>query len=369
MRPSTFFAESLKTAWANKVPSALIMVLVAVMCATTLATVGRTAAAESLLADRLNSAGSRIITITEPAANSQGLINPATVSQASHLSTVDRAIGSLTAIDVLNGPIGDGGTRVPAWGIEGSLEDVMTLTAGRWPMPGEALVSHTAMEDLGMDHPAGWVQSPASDSGENWSVVGMFEPRPPFERYDAGIIYPTEPETNELTTLHVISTNSRVVGATQMTLLSMLDPPAPDHLTVNSPVSLAALQTELSSDFTTFSRALLFGVFGTGGLLVATVTLADVLVRRADLGRRRALGATRTIITALVVTRTLIPSLLGATIGAIVGVGLTIALEAIPPWEFVLGTAVLAVLTTTLSAVAPAVYASRQDPVRVLRTP
>ncbi|WP_425488280.1 ABC transporter permease [Nesterenkonia sandarakina] len=149
----------------------------------------------------------------------------------------------------------------------------------------------------------------------------------------------------------------------------MLDPPAPDHLTVNSPVSLAALQTELSSDFTTFSRALLFGVFGTGGLLVATVTLADVLVRRADLGRRRALGATRTIITALVVTRTLIPSLLGATIGAIVGVGLTIALEAIPPWEFVLGTAVLAVLTTTLSAVAPAVYASRQDPVRVLRTP
>lgn len=48
----------------------------------------------------------------------------------------------------------------------------------------------------------------------------------------------------------------------------------------------------------------LLGVLGAGALLVAIVVLADVFVRRKDLGRRRALGT----IVALVIARTLLPA-------------------------------------------------------------
>src|SRR5690606_14497339 len=50
--------EALSTTWANKVSTALVALLVAIMCATTLATVGRTAAAEQQVAERLDAAGS-----------------------------------------------------------------------------------------------------------------------------------------------------------------------------------------------------------------------------------------------------------------------------------------------------------------------
>ena len=119
----------------------------------------------------------------------------------------------------------------------------------------------------------------------------------------------------------------------------------------------------------TFGRTLLLGVLGGGALLVAIVTLADVLVRRKDLGRRRALGATRGAILFLVVLRTLAPALLGAALGVAAGLYATSRLGAMPPWPFTLGTATLALLAASVAAIPPALYAATRDPVRVLRTP
>ena len=52
MRFGSLLREALSTAWANKVPTALVTLLVAIMCATTLATVGRTAFVVRQLASR-----------------------------------------------------------------------------------------------------------------------------------------------------------------------------------------------------------------------------------------------------------------------------------------------------------------------------
>lgn len=369
MRLPNLLRESAKTAWATKVPSALIVLLVAVMCAATLATVGRTAAAEALLYERLDSAGARVLTVTEPSHDSHELINPSTIAMTAGLNSTERALGTITAIDVVNGAVGEGGERVPAWGVYGDLEDVAVLESGRWPQPGEALVSAEGMERMNLDAPTGWVTPTSADAAEDWAVVGSFRPRPPFGDYAAGIIYPLSEEVAAVTSLHVVLHDANLAGSAQSAVLQLLDPPAPDHLTVQSPLSMAQLQDELAGDFTTFGRTMLLGVLAGGAFLVAIVVLADVLVRRKDLGRRRALGASRGVIIAMVVLRTAMPAMAGAAVGIAAGIAAARAFEVHPPWDFTAGTAVLAILAACVSAVPPAVYAATRDPVAVLRTP
>ncbi|MBC7271176.1 MAG: permease [Actinomycetales bacterium] len=366
MRPLLILREALATAWAAKVPSALVVVLVATMCAATLATVGRTAAAEAQLLDRLDSAGSRVLIVADTARNE--LITPTIVDQTALLSTSERAVGTLIPVDVVNGVIGDGGTRVPAWGIHGELPAVATLLAGRWPGPQEAIASRDALRALGMDEKAGWVTLASSTLADDWSIVGVFEAREPFDDLEAGLLYPA-PTGRALDAVRVVLTSASVAPAAQAQALRLISAPSPDALSITSPVSLAALQEQVTSDLANFGRTLLLAVLGAGGLLVTVITLADVLVRRTDLGRRRALGATRGVIVALVVLRTVGPALCGAAIGTGLGIYLTARLGAAPPWEFTCGTVLLALLAAATSAVPPALYAATRDPVRVLRTP
>lgn len=177
MRPWLLVREALATAWASRVPSTLVLLLVATMCAATIATVGRTAAAEEQLLARLDSAGSRMLVVADAGGND--LITATIVDQAAGLSTTERAVGTLIPIDVVNGVVGQGGTKVPAWGVHGDLSAVATLTAGRWPGPGEAIVTDEARQRLGMDDPGGWVAQASTTVVDDWSIVGSFTPREP----------------------------------------------------------------------------------------------------------------------------------------------------------------------------------------------
>ncbi len=366
MRPTSLVREAVATAWATKVPTTLVALLVAVMCATTLATVGRTAAAEAQVAQRLDTAGARVLVVSD--ARNGDLIPEVVVDQARGLSTTERAVGVVVPVDVTNAVIGPGGTRVPAWTIVGDLADVLTLTAGRWPGPGEALVSARAQQELGMDHPVGAVQVASTSVVADHNVVGAFTPREPFGDYAAGVVIAAEPGTIA-DSLHVVVTDSSLAAPAQSAVIGLLDPPSFDAITVQSPVALADLQAEVAADLGTFGRTLLLGVLGAGALLIAIVVLADVLVRRQDLGRRRALGATRTTILTLVLARTLLPALLGAAIGTAAGLWIAGQWAATPPRTFTTGTATLAVLAALASTLPPAAYAAGRDPVRVLRTP
>ncbi|WP_141784003.1 ABC transporter permease [Ornithinicoccus hortensis] len=365
MRPWAVVREGLATAWANKVPSVLVMLLVAVMCGTTLATVGRTAAAEEQVADRLDAAGSRVLVVND--AQGQDLIPRAVVDQAAGLSVAERAVGVVIPVDVTNSVVGAGGTRVPAWAVVGDLADVASLERGRWPGPGEALVSAQGQLALRMDDPVGSVTLASTTEVTDYNVVGSFTPREPFTDYAAGVLI-AAPEDAVADSLHVVVTDSQVAATAQRAVLGLIAPPTFEAVTVQSPVSLAQLQEQVAGDLTTFGRALLLGVLGAGALLVAIVVLADVLIRRTDLGRRRALGATRSVIIGLVLGRTLAPALLGAVLGATAGLWIA-ATYAAPPPEFTAATATLALLAALASALPPALFAATRDPVRVLRTP
>jgi len=117
-------------------------------------------------------------------------------------------------------------------------------------------------------------------------------------------------------------------------------------------------------------RSLLLLILGVGGFFVAAVTLADVLIRRRDLGRRRTLGITRTDLTALVSGRALVTALIGAVVGCTAAVVTNlVAVGIATPAGFAVAVGVLATLTAGLSSLLPAFYATRLDPVNVMRTP
>jgi putative ABC transport system permease protein len=362
VRTGEIVREVLASARAQKVPTIMVALLSAAMCLTTLLTVGRSAAAQTQVLERLDQAGSRTVVVRD--SGSEALLNPGVIATINALGPVEAAIATGVARDVTNGPLGGrDAPKVPSWTVVGDIEVAAEVLAGRMPQPGEALVSAEAQRALGMDAPFGYV----TDGTNEYQVVGSFRARPVAEALANGVLV-SSPSTSG-TTLTILASSAKEVGTATSAALSVLRPIDPQSIRVESPQTLAQVQGQVSADLGDFSRSLLLGVLAAGAALTAVVVLADVLVRRADLGRRRALGATRGVITALVAGRTVLSGVGGAVVGMGVGLVLTTRMDAAPPLDFALGTAALAVLAASAASVPPALFAANRDPVRVLRTP
>ena len=362
MRPLILLREAWVSTRTRLVPALMVALLCASMCGTTLLTVGRTASAEAGVMTRLEQAGSLDLTIID--LSGSGLLSPTIVESVASLSTVDRAVGLTVALDARSGTLPTGGTLVPAWGVVGDMTAVATIISGRAPQPGEAMVSESSLPKLGHDGPTGFVIR----SGEEYPIVGIFIAREPFTDLNSGIVIATLPGT-AAHALHVIATSSDNVEVVQKVTLSVVSPPTPEDIAVQSAVALAALQGGIAADLHLFSRQLVLLVLGGGAILTLVVVLTDVLLRRADLGRRRALGATQQGLITLVLLRTLIAALTGIILGTTVALIVLITSDIIVPPSFVLGTIILTLLAALTASIAPATIAATRDPASVLRTP
>lgn len=356
----------LREAWLSTrtrlTPVFMIAILCASMCATTLLTVGQSASAEAEVMARMDQAGSRQLVVNDRYSN--GLLNDTVIESIAAIDIVERAVGFTVAQDMRSGHVPLGGHQVPAWGVVGDVRDVVTLIDGRAPEPGEAVVSATAVELLAFDGPSGYLVQGLREI----PVVGTFAVRAPFADMADGIIV-AAPEGTTAREIHVIADSASNMSVVQQQTLFAISADRPEDISVRSPVALAELQDAVAADLGQFGRQLILLVLGAGGAITAVVVLADVLLRRADLGRRRALGATRTTLVALVLIRTAI----AATAGVALGIGA--ALAATRNWavgiptEFIVGTGVLTLLAAVFAAIGPAAIAATRDPVSVLRTP
>ncbi|WP_369799995.1 FtsX-like permease family protein [Modestobacter sp. Leaf380] len=358
--------EIVISALSQKVSLFLILLLTASMTGTSLITVGQTAAAEQLVAERLQAAGSRFLTVTDTRA--QGLLSPGTLRVTESLSTVESAIGLSLPRDVTAGTLkGGGGSPVALWTLFGDPSKAATLTAGRWPLASEVAVSAPAAATLGLDGPFGFV---VSATGAEYAVVGIYESASPFDQIGAGTVTAPDPIfPQDVSTILAVISSAAQVAPTENQILRLVSPPNPADITVQSPSQLAGLEDGVSSDVGSYGRSVLLLVLVAGAMLTGVVVLADTIVRRVDLGRRRALGATRTAIMSLVVLRTVFGGVLGGLMGTTVGVLYGLRTDQAPPVEFILGVYILTVLTSVLAATGPATLAAYRDPVRVIRTP
>lgn len=144
----------------------------------------------------------------------------------------------------------------------------------------------------------------------------------------------------------------------------------PNKVAVQTSESLAQLRGMIKSQLGSSSRALVLGLLSITALLVAGILYGLVMMRRKDFGRRRALGATRGYIVTLLMAQTALLALVGAGVGFAISLLLALVFgDPLPHPAFVGALAVLAVVSALIAALAPAIVASRREPIRELRVP
>ncbi len=357
--------ESVASARSQPVASVLTIVLVAGMVVAVMLTSGRTVGAQRDVLSSIDSAGTRTITIR--ADDSAGVTSDV-LNRIDRIDGIAWAGAFSSAIDARNSLIADG-TAVPVRYAYGDQLDQIGIPTGAEAQGNGAYASTQALDRLGLPDIAGGL---TLMSGESYNVAGKLSPPSFLREFEPLVLVPRPDATgNEPVSLVlVIARSPELVAPVAHGVLPLLDASDPTKVTVETSETLAQLRSLIESQLGTFSNGLVLALLAVTAFLLATILYGLVVMRRKDFGRRRALGATRSFIIAILLTQTLVLALLGVVTGTTLSaLVLRISGDPMPGVNYLLALAVITLATATISAVAPAATASRREPIRELRVP
>jgi putative ABC transport system permease protein len=213
--------------------------------------------------------------------------------------------------------------------------------------------------------------------GEWFSVAGILEPVPLARELDAAALvgWPAAHDYlgfDEHPTTIYCRVREDQVTAVRAVLAATANPQHPLEVQVSRPSDALAAKQVTNRTFTTLLLGLGAVALLVGGIGVANTIIISVLERRAEVGLRRALGATRHHIAHQFLTESLLLSALGGTVGVLTGMGVTAGYAALRHWPTVIPAEAIAgglAATLVVGAVAglyPAVRAARQPPTAAL---
>lgn len=359
MKIAVLFKEAWHSALNSRIASLLIVLTTGAMVVVTALTAGSIQAQRESIEAALTSEATRTITVT---ANKGPSINSATVAAISHVSTAESVIAATAPIDVSNSAF-PGGRAYPMWNADGTFGTALHLVQGRWPQPGEAIISRSVHKSFGLSTQVGAAEG---RDGLQVPIVGVYVARPAFEHFNSGLIRrPPAQEASRFATVAVVATSLSAIRPTASSISGIVRAADPSWLVVSSPANTAQQSLDLLDRISRTAAGTLVTVVAAGVFFVLTVVLADVLIRARDLGRRRTLGISRLDLILLVTVRMSICAFVGAILGAIASMAIGIGIPAIT----LAMAGILAITVATVASIPPAVYAAWRDPVRVLRTP
>ncbi|TDU90763.1 putative ABC transport system permease protein [Kribbella voronezhensis] len=256
-----------------------------------------------------------------------------------------------------------------------------TLRSGRWldaatgRYPATVLGS-AAAERLGISRPDTQVLI-----GNRWfTVIGILQPAALAPELDSAALigWPAADSTlgfdGHPTRIYTRSRDSQV-DAVRSVLGATANPEAPNEVEVSRPSDALAAKQAAGEAFTGLLLGLGAVALLVGGVGVANIMVISVLERRAEIGLRRSLGATRGQVRTQFLTESLLLSALGGAGGAVLGSGVTAGyaayqnwLTVIPVWALLGGFASTLVIGG-LAGLYPAIRASRLAPTEALATP
>ncbi|GAB3945482.1 ABC transporter permease [Kribbella albertanoniae] len=217
--------------------------------------------------------------------------------------------------------------------------------------------------------------------GNTWfTVLGILEPAALAPELDAAALMGWPAAASSLafdghpTTIYTRSDDAQV-EAVRSVLGATANPEAPNEVEVSRPSDALAAKQAAGQAFTGLLLGLGAVALLVGGVGVANIMVISVLERRAEIGLRRSLGATRGQIRTQFLTESLLLSALGGLGGALLGSAVTAAyasyqnwLTVVPVWSLAGG--VLATLIIgALAGLYPAIRASHLSPTEALATP
>ncbi|HEX6967579.1 MAG TPA: ABC transporter permease [Micromonosporaceae bacterium] len=151
-------------------------------------------------------------------------------------------------------------------------------------------------------------------------------------------------------------------------------PEAPDELAVLVPPDLRSLRAGVERETQALFLGLAFVSLVIGALGVSNVSYVSVLERRAEIGLRRAVGASRRAVAAQFCIETAGLGLIGGVVGTVAGVHITAATSLAKSWLVILdpvvlvGGPVVGMVTGLVAGVYPAIAAARIQPADALRS-
>lgn len=350
-----------------QIATTLTLVLVlATVCFSILVTTGQSAASEARVVDQIDSAGTRLIALSDDGGKA-GILPVAPQTLAS-ISDVTWVAGLGEAVDVTNPLVPD--VRIASRAIVGALPPDLTIVQGRPPLPGEAIAGIDAARALHLADGAGLV-APIGALSDQIGVVGVFQATGPLAHLNNTVLVATDPATIEsLRYLYVMASDVSTVDRLESVLTTSTPAANPAALTVEAPSGAIALRDVIAGRLGAASRQLMAVVMGVGAVIIAVTMLSATASRRRDFGRRRALGATRSTLVAGLLLQTSIGAMLGIVLGTGLGLAtLQVTTASLPTLQFTTGVAGLALLLTLLAATPVATHAAHRDPLRILRVP
>ncbi|WP_406334013.1 ABC transporter permease [Streptomyces sp. NBC_00203] len=246
---------------------------------------------------------------------------------------------------------------------------------GRYPA---TVLGATAAARLGIGH-AG-PDTEVLVGGSWFTVVGILQPVPLTPELDTATLVGWPVAESELGfDGHATKVYTRSADAAVTSVRSVLgataNPEAPSEVQVSRPSDALAAQQAAGEAFTGLLLGLGAVALLVGGVGVANTMVISVLERRAEIGLRRSLGATRGQIRTQFLAESLLLSALGGAAGALLGLAVTTGYAlyqgwpaVVPPWAPAGGIAATLVIGG-LAGLYPAIRAARLSPTEALATP
>ncbi|MEV4413320.1 ABC transporter permease [Catellatospora sp. NPDC049609] len=216
--------------------------------------------------------------------------------------------------------------------------------------------------------------------GQRFTVVGVLEPVPLAPELNAAVLvgWPAAAERLDFdehpTTVYTRAAES-AVDAVRGVLAATANPQAPNEVDVSRPSDALAAKQAANQAFTGLLLGLGAVALLVGGVGVANTMVISVLERRAEIGLRRSLGATRGQVRLQFLAESLLLSALGGVGGVLLGIAVTGGYAAyqgwptvVPAWAMLGGVGATLVIGG-LAGLYPAVRASRLSPTEALATP
>ena len=379
-------AQGLRT---RRLRAALSALGIAIGIGAMVAVVGISASSQAKLLATIDSLGTNLLTVSPGTTfDGQNEVLPVTaVGMIAHMGHVNGDVGvyALTNATVLRTPYvpaeQTGGIGVDAAGE--NLPQVVgtTMASGhflsavseRYP---EVVLGAQAAQTLQITHAGGGVMVYLD---RTWfTVVGImrsafldttldseaFISLPVATRLFALAPSPTE--------IYVRAAQNDVVGVDAL-LAATADPQHSDGVSVSRPSDVLEARAAAQGQFTTLLLGLGAVALLVGAIGIANIMVISVLERRAEIGLRRALGATRRHVRAQFLTESVLLAALGAVAGLALGAAATEIYAVAQNEPFVvpvyalIGSPLAGVLIGALAGVYPASKAARLSPTEALR--